>query len=101
MQYLVVISISFATGMACLILAPAMADERNQAISSLGDFTSQVDVGDPQLKGTAVYDPERQSYTVSGGGKNMWFDKDEFHFVYKRMKGDFILQARGEFWEQV
>ncbi len=40
---------------------------------------------------------ETQSYSVSGAGTNMWFDKDEFHFVYKRMKGDFILRTRAQF----
>ena len=26
----------------------------------------------------------------------MWAQRDEFHFVWKRMTGDFILQARVE-----
>ncbi|MHB8973750.1 MAG: TolB family protein [Pirellulaceae bacterium] len=88
---------TFTIGLACLILAPAMTHAGDETISPLGDFTSQTDVGEPALKGTAVYDAERQSYTLSGGGKNMWFDKDEFHFVYTRIKGDFILQARAGF----
>lgn len=97
MNHFVIDTRALAIGMACLILTSAMAEDRNQAPPSLGDFTSQIDVGDPVLQGTAVYDSETQSYTVSGGGKNMWFDKDEFHFVYQRMQGDFILQARAEF----
>src|SRR6266478_8763398 len=32
-----------------------------------------------------------------GSGANMWFDHDEFHFVWKRMKGDFILTTRAQF----
>ena len=55
---------------------------------SLGEFSSQTDIGDPAKNGLAIYDVASQSYTVSGAGTNMWFDKDEFHFVYKRMKGD-------------
>jgi len=27
----------------------------------------------------------------------MWFGADEFHFVWKKMKGDFILRTRTEF----
>lgn len=65
--------------------------------SSLGEFTAQTDVGNPALKGVAVYDPETESYTLSGAGTNMWFDKDEFHYVYKKITGDFILRARAHF----
>jgi regulation of enolase protein 1 (concanavalin A-like superfamily) len=54
-------------------------------------------VGDPALKGAIVYDLESQSYTVTGAGRNMWFDRDEFHFVWKRLKGDFILRAHARF----
>jgi TolB protein len=63
----------------------------------LGDFRSQTDVGDPALAGSVIYDPDLQSYTVSGAGRNMWFDQDEFHFVWKRLKGDFILRTHAEF----
>jgi TolB protein len=66
----------------------------------LGDFRSQTDVGDPALAGSVIYDPDLQSYTVSGAGRNMWFDQDEFHFVWKRLKGDFILRARAKFLGQ-
>jgi Tol biopolymer transport system component len=55
------------------------------------------DVGDPAKKGSTVYDDETQSYTLSGAGLNMWEDKDEFHFSYNKMKGDFIVSARAAF----
>lgn len=97
MNHFVLDTRALAIGMVCLILASAMAEDPNQTTSTLGDFTSQIDVGDPVLQGTAVYDPETRSYTMTGGGQNMWFDKDEFHFVYKRVQGDFILQARAGF----
>jgi Tol biopolymer transport system component len=67
------------------------------AAGNLGDFESQGDIGDPALKGSAHYDAGRQEYRISGAGKNMWFDRDEFHFVWKRMRGDFILCARAGF----
>ena len=37
-----------------------------------------------------------QEYHLRAGGVNMWGARDEFHFAWKRMKGDFILQARVE-----
>ncbi len=43
------------------------------------------------------YDSEQQEYTLEGASGNMWFDHDDFHFLYKKMKGDFILQAQVEF----
>jgi hypothetical protein len=39
-------------GLACLILAPTTANGQDDATSLQGDFTSQIDVGDPALKGT-------------------------------------------------
>jgi Tol biopolymer transport system component len=34
---------------------------------------------------------------MSAAGVNMWGPRDEFHFAWKKMSGDFILQARVEF----
>lgn len=64
---------------------------------ALGDFDNHTDVGQVKKPGAASYDAEEQAYTVSGAGTNMWADRDEFHFVWKRMKGNFILQTRAAF----
>jgi TolB protein len=64
---------------------------------SLGAFTDQTDVGNPIRKGNASYDPEKQQYTIEGSGTNMWAERDEFHFVWRRLKGNFILTSRPEF----
>ena len=63
----------------------------------LGIFDHHQDIGDPKLKGSAVYDKEHQTYTLSGAGENMWFGKDQFHFAWKKIKGDFIIQATVQF----
>ena len=63
----------------------------------LGPFDSHEDIGGPKIAGSAVYNPVSQEYSLSAGGVNMWAQRDEFHFVWKRMTGDFILQARVEF----
>jgi len=60
---------------------------------ALGIFDSQGDVGSVQKPGSAVYDAQRQTYTISGGGENMWFNTDAFHFVWKRSSGDVSLAA--------
>lgn len=63
----------------------------------LGVFDAQSDVGVVQKAGAATYDSLTQQYHVSGSGENIWGVKDAFHFVWKRLKGDFILQAQGAF----
>jgi TolB protein len=70
----------------------ATAQER-----STGVFDGQVDIGKNTKPGSGVYIPAMQQYVISGSGYNIWFDHDEFHYVYKKMKGDFILYTRAEF----
>jgi len=62
-----------------------------------GIFDAHADIGEISLPGSVKYDYESQSYTVEGSGANMWFNKDAFFFVWKRMHGDFILRARAAF----
>ena len=65
--------------------------------SGIGIFEAQSDVGTCLIKGSTSYDPSTQEYTLTGAGENMWFGKDAFHFLWKQMKGDFILQFEFEF----
>lgn len=58
---------------------------------------SGISVGNPKLDGSTAYDESTQIYTLNGAGENLWFDKDEFWFEYKKFKGDFILSANIEF----
>lgn len=69
--------------------------------NDLGVFDTSTDIGICQIEGSAKYDSEKQEYTLSGAGENMWFEKDAFHFLYKKMKGDFILQFEFEFTSEV
>ena len=64
-----------------------------QAQHQLGIFENSIDIGNPKVSGSASYDAGTQSYSIKGGGSNIWFNRDEFHFVYKKIKGDFILTA--------
>jgi Tol biopolymer transport system component len=63
----------------------------------LGLFDGQSDVGKVNQPGSVVYDDDKEEYTVAGSGTNMWTDHDEFHFLWKRLKGNFILTARAAF----
>ncbi|ASU35214.1 TolB family protein [Mucilaginibacter xinganensis] len=65
--------------------------------SALGIFDGQGDVGIVKHKGSAAYDPNQQVYNLSGSGANIWAKSDAFHFVWKRLKGDFILRTNAAF----
>jgi TolB protein len=64
---------------------------------TLGAFADQTDVGSPLRSGEATYNPDTQEYKIAGAGTNMWADRDEFHFVWQRLKGNFILTTRAAF----
>ena len=57
----------------------------------IGIFSSSADVGKPAIAGSAEYDAAAQSYNLSGSGYNIWFNRDEFHYAYKKLNGNFIL----------
>jgi hypothetical protein len=67
------------------------------SFSQVGIFEGNTDVGENVKKGSAVYIPAMRQYVISGAGYNIWADHDEFQFVWKKMKGDFILHTRAEF----
>jgi TolB protein len=60
----------------------------------LGIFEHHADVGDVGLRGSVDFAAASQGYRVTGGGENMWFGTDAFHFVHKQISGDFDLTAR-------
>ena len=63
----------------------------------VGVFDNRLDVGKVLHAGSASYNDETQQYKLSGSGSNIWFNHDEFSYLYKKLKGDFILQARCSF----
>jgi TolB protein len=62
----------------------------------IGQFDQSTDIGQPDKQGSAQYDEATQTYTLKGSGDNIWFEKDEFHFLHKKLNGDFILTANFE-----
>ena len=63
----------------------------------MGPFDGHGDIGAPKIAGTTSYDAASQEYRLSAGGINMWSTRDEFQFVWKKLKGDFIVRTRVEF----
>jgi TolB protein len=62
-----------------------------------GVFKNHADVGKPHIKGSTAYEESTKTYTLKGGGYNIWFARDEFQYAYNKLKGDFTLTAHFEF----
>jgi Tol biopolymer transport system component len=62
-----------------------------------GIFNFSQDIGNPKLKGNATFNSTVQEYTIQGAGYNIWFGRDEFNFLFNKLKGDFILTANFSF----
>jgi TolB protein len=64
---------------------------------AVGYFEASADVGSPAIAGSTTYDAASQTYTLSAGGANMWFARDEFQFAWRRMSGDFTVRTHVKF----
>jgi Tol biopolymer transport system component/regulation of enolase protein 1 (concanavalin A-like superfamily) len=60
-------------------------------------FDGHGDIGPVSRPGSVVADDAGRAVIIEGGGANMWFGNDEGHFLWKRLRGDFIVSARVEF----
>ncbi|MEI9806918.1 MAG: hypothetical protein WDO16_02975 [Bacteroidota bacterium] len=63
----------------------------------VGIFEDHADVGNPIKQGSVTYNAQTQEYTMEGAGTNMWKSIDQFHFLWKKIKGDFIITASVKF----
>jgi hypothetical protein len=59
----------------------------------IGIFEGQSDIGSPVVPGSASYDPATKQYTINSAGYNVWYTRDEFRFLWKKMSGDVSLAA--------
>jgi TolB protein len=78
-------------------LGAALATPVASAQSAVGYFEGAGDVGAPALAGSTTYDARAQVYTIVGGGTNMWANRDEFQFAWRKMTGDFIVRTHAAF----
>ncbi|WP_428667187.1 hypothetical protein [Runella sp.] len=67
---------------------------RAMAQNPVGIFENHADIGKVLHTGTATYDKATQTYQLLGSGENIWFKKDELHFVYRKTVGDFIATTQ-------
>ncbi len=76
--------------LACLLLSSPFIMAQSIPV---GGFQYHTDIGNPKVKGAVIYNTADQSYNLKAGGYNIWFNRDEFHYAYNKLKGDFILTA--------
>lgn len=61
--------------------------------TQIGIFHGQSDIGAALVPGSASYDPATGQYTIHSAGYNIWYTRDEFRFLWKKMSGDLSLAA--------
>ncbi len=76
-----------------LILAVAIPSSVAAQNKGMGIFDGHTDVGSVLHPGEAGFDDKSGVYSVTGRGENIWVAPDAFHFVWKRVTGDFALSA--------
>ena len=59
----------------------------------IGLFDGQSDIGAALVPGSASYDDASRKYTINSAGYNVWYTRDEFRYLWKRMSGDVSLAA--------
>jgi hypothetical protein len=59
----------------------------------IGIFDGQSDVGAAVLPGSADYDAATGAYTINSAGYNIWYSRDEFRFLWKKLSSDVALAA--------
>ncbi len=83
----------------CVVASIITIDTHPTAVAPIGIFADQRDVGVPATlgPGSATYDEASKTYTIAGGGENMWARADHFHYVWKKVSGDVALSATMRF----
>jgi len=63
----------------------------------IGVFEGQSDIGGAVVPGNGTYDAATRQYTVTSAGYNIWYSRDEFRFLWKKMSRDVSLAADATF----
>ena len=59
----------------------------------IGIFQGQSDIGGAVVPGSASYDAATKQYTITSAGYNIWYSRDEFRYLWKKLSGDVSLAA--------
>ncbi|HWA86257.1 MAG TPA: hypothetical protein VG710_08555 [Opitutus sp.] len=59
----------------------------------IGIFEGQSDIGGPLIAGSSSFDVAMRHYTLNSASYNIWYTRDEFRYVWRKMSGDVSLAA--------
>jgi len=59
----------------------------------IGIFEGQSDIGSSVIPGSASFDPGTGQYTIHSAGYNVWYTRDEFRYLWKKLSGNVSLAA--------
>jgi hypothetical protein len=60
---------------------------------AIGIFTGQSDIGAAVVPGSSSFNSSTGQYTINSAGYNVWYTRDEFRYLWKKMSGDVSLAA--------
>ena len=63
-------------------------------LGSLGSFSTSLDVGSPSPAGSSSYNAATGTYTVAGGGADIWGSTDQFQYLSQSLTGYGSIVAR-------
>jgi regulation of enolase protein 1 (concanavalin A-like superfamily) len=72
------------------VLLASVADARGQ---SIGPPWQNRDIGAVGTPGNAYADFDRGVWYVNGAGEDIWGTRDAFHFVFRELHGDGVIEA--------
>lgn len=83
-------------GLSVVVVAVLVAPLLAFSAGSRGIFKGSTDIG-ASRKGSSEFDPATVTYTISGGGANMWETADAFRFDWQKLDGDAAMTATIQF----
>jgi hypothetical protein len=63
----------------------------------IGIFEGQSDVGAALVPGSSSYNAKTKQYTIASAGYNVWYTRDEFRYLWRKMSVDVSLATNVDF----
>jgi TolB protein len=82
-------------GLVALVMSVLAVRAAKLETNPVGIFAGHRDVGNvaAAYRGNVEFDAAKGAYTVTGGGENIWFGSDAFHYAWKEVSRDVTLTA--------
>jgi hypothetical protein len=77
-----------------VVRATSSSISATSAVTCIGIFSGSQDIGSPGLAGSSSYNSSTGTYTVIGGGSDIWTGDDQFRYTYVPITGNATIYAR-------